>query len=185
MNALSPWLQAIVWTSAQASLLALGVLGLQWVLRSRVPARWRFMLWFVVLAGFVPMAWPESKLSLMNWLPRQEKTRPTEPSPERAHGAPAPWTVSPVVPVEIAPSTSPLATNAPSRPASPPIPALSTAPAIPAVAPEVVHTKAAPVSLWTLLFFAGAFAVALRSVVASIRLRRIVQRASEIQDKDL
>lgn len=55
------WLLA---ASARASLLSVVVLGLQVLLRPRVPARWRYALWLPVLLVLLTPAFPESPWSV-------------------------------------------------------------------------------------------------------------------------
>jgi beta-lactamase regulating signal transducer with metallopeptidase domain len=53
--------------SAQASLLVLLILALQWILRSRLTASWRYALWWVVVLRLVLPLVPESTLSIFNY----------------------------------------------------------------------------------------------------------------------
>ncbi|HUO09660.1 MAG TPA: M56 family metallopeptidase [Phycisphaerae bacterium] len=65
----SQLLTAILDASWHASLLALIVLAFQFLTRKKLPARWRFALWFLVLLRLSGLALPESRLSIFNWVP--------------------------------------------------------------------------------------------------------------------
>ena len=54
--------------SLQAGLLVLLVLAVQWIFRSRLTSRWRFALWWIVVARLVLPFSPESALSLYNFV---------------------------------------------------------------------------------------------------------------------
>src|SRR5260221_2950557 len=60
------WLVAASW---QASVLAVFILLIQWVLGSRLNPRWRYALWLLVLLRLVLPALPESALSLFQFAP--------------------------------------------------------------------------------------------------------------------
>ena len=58
------WLLNRSW---QAGVLVLCVLLLQWLFRRQLTNRWRFALWWIVLARLVLPFGPESELSLFNY----------------------------------------------------------------------------------------------------------------------
>jgi beta-lactamase regulating signal transducer with metallopeptidase domain len=60
------WLAGIVEASIYATVVAVLVLGVLMVAGRRIPARWRFALWFLVLVRLVPLPMPESRVSLFN-----------------------------------------------------------------------------------------------------------------------
>ena len=60
------WLLTASW---QASVLALLVLGLQWILRGQLNPRWRYALWLLVVVRLLLPALPESALSLFQFAP--------------------------------------------------------------------------------------------------------------------
>jgi beta-lactamase regulating signal transducer with metallopeptidase domain/uncharacterized GH25 family protein len=53
--------------SAQAGVLVLLVLFVQWIFRRRLASRWRFALWWIVLARLLLPAGPQSAVSLFNY----------------------------------------------------------------------------------------------------------------------
>lgn len=59
-------------TTMKGSLMILLVASLQWMIGSRVDARWRHLLWVVVLLRLVIPQTPASRLSLFNLLPAAE-----------------------------------------------------------------------------------------------------------------
>jgi hypothetical protein len=63
------WLQAVVWASLTGTLLAAAVMGVEWLVRGRVPARWRLGLWLLVLVRLAAVPLPESSWSVFNYLP--------------------------------------------------------------------------------------------------------------------
>ena len=154
---LSPPLHLLLTTSAYASLFAVIILLLQPLLRRYVSARWRFILWMVVLVRFLPLPLPESRISVFNWLPRTAQA--TAPSAD-------------AVLAPILPSTIPAATIIQ--------PHLASAPTAQRTA------NAAPPFPWpTLLYLIGATAVFLRLLLASLALRRILRTATPISDPAL
>jgi beta-lactamase regulating signal transducer with metallopeptidase domain len=64
MHALTLLFDWLLAASARASLLSVVVLGLQVLLRHRVPARWRYALWLPVLLVLLTPAFPESQWSV-------------------------------------------------------------------------------------------------------------------------
>ncbi len=63
-------LSGILDASWHATFLAVMVILFQLVMRKRLPARWRFALWLLVLVRLSGVALPESRLSVFNWVPR-------------------------------------------------------------------------------------------------------------------
>jgi beta-lactamase regulating signal transducer with metallopeptidase domain len=66
---LPSWLQALVWASLTGTVLAAGVVCVEWLLRRRVPARWRLGLWLIVLVRLAAVPLPASSWSVFNWIP--------------------------------------------------------------------------------------------------------------------
>lgn len=64
METLAHLFDWLLTASARASLLSLVVIGLQVLLRHRVPARWRYALWLPVLLVLLTPAFPESQWSV-------------------------------------------------------------------------------------------------------------------------
>jgi beta-lactamase regulating signal transducer with metallopeptidase domain/uncharacterized GH25 family protein len=70
MNAPPEWASRLNWLlnhSLQAGVLVLLVLAVQWLFRRRLTARWRFALWWVVIARLLLPFSPPSDLSLFNY----------------------------------------------------------------------------------------------------------------------
>jgi len=82
METLAHLFEWLLTASARASLLSVMVLGLQVLLRHRVPARWRYALWLPVLAVLLTPAFPESQWSVGSIV----RTEPA-PMPVPAMGA--------------------------------------------------------------------------------------------------
>lgn len=70
METLNPFFEWLLKTSFQASLLISLILLLQIFLRSRLPVRWRYSLWLVLLIRLALPWAPQSSVSLFNLLPR-------------------------------------------------------------------------------------------------------------------
>ncbi len=68
MSTLTALFLAILHISWQAALLALVILAAQYLFRRRLPARWRYALWFLVIARLLMPTLPESPLSLQHYL---------------------------------------------------------------------------------------------------------------------
>ena len=66
MNLLNLFFAWVLASSLRASLLVLGVLAAQWLLKRRLPSRWRYALWLPVLVALVVPALPLLP-SWMNW----------------------------------------------------------------------------------------------------------------------
>jgi bla regulator protein BlaR1 len=57
----------VLWRSSwQAAVLAAIVLGVQWVARDRLSARWRYNLWLLVLLRLIVPVTPPSPVSVFN-----------------------------------------------------------------------------------------------------------------------
>src|SRR5262245_52022438 len=78
LAALPAWMQLIVWASIYGGLMALAALALRPVARGRVPARWWFVAWLLVVVRFIPLPAPQSKWSAFNWLPQTTGQTVTE-----------------------------------------------------------------------------------------------------------
>src|SRR5687768_3817903 len=63
LDALLPLLWRASW---QAALLTIVVLLLQWILKDKLPARWRYNLWLIVLLRLLLPVLPESPISIYN-----------------------------------------------------------------------------------------------------------------------
>src|SRR6266404_9827216 len=84
------WLLKTTW---QASILALIVLIVQWALREKLSARWRYALWLVVLIRLVLPCAPQSGWSIFNYVRVESWARkaagPVNPmEPRKATGLP-------------------------------------------------------------------------------------------------
>lgn len=93
MNAVLPFLQSIFhWileSGWQASLLALAVVLVQLAFRSHLNPRWRYLLWFLVLARLLVPALPESPVSVYHFSP-EAASLPTLLSESPSAAFPAP-----------------------------------------------------------------------------------------------
>ena len=76
--------------SLQAGLLVILVLLVQWIFRGRLTSRWRFALWWVVLARLLLPVGPQSAVSLFNYFhpsvavaPHYQAVRSTPQSPQK------------------------------------------------------------------------------------------------------
>jgi len=94
MDTLTALFLAILHISWQAAVLALVILAAQHLFRRQLPARWRYALWFLVIARLLMPTLPESPLSLQRYL-----TAPVLPSPAPDYLIPtAPAPVAPLAP---------------------------------------------------------------------------------------
>jgi beta-lactamase regulating signal transducer with metallopeptidase domain len=183
LSALPPWLAAVVMTSLYATVVAGLVVGVQMAAGRRLPARWRFALWFLVLARLVPLPLPESRASLFNLLPASGVVAPrgdvlpvraAEPVGMPAPEAPAGAVRPPEPPGEIALPVGP-------KPVAPQ--AVGTAPEIPYDLPT---KRVVDWGYWVaVVYLAGAALLLGRQVLATLALRRIVRRAAAPSDEDL
>ncbi len=86
MNASQSWETRVNWLlnhSFQAGLLVLLVLGVQWIFRRQLTSRWRFGLWWIVLARLLLPVTPESGLSLFNFFqPKLQLNGPRYTTPQ-------------------------------------------------------------------------------------------------------
>ncbi|HZI33153.1 MAG TPA: M56 family metallopeptidase, partial [Candidatus Binatia bacterium] len=111
--------------SFQAGVLVLLVLAVQWAFRRRLTNRWRFALWWIVLARLLLPFSPQSALSLFNYLQpvaHLGEPRSTPPAPEaiaqsgtsesESANAPSPNVVSPPK-IQTSPHDSPRLSGAP------------------------------------------------------------------------
>ncbi|MFH1717710.1 MAG: M56 family metallopeptidase, partial [Planctomycetota bacterium] len=57
-------------TTLQAALLLCLILLIQVILRGRLPIRWQYCLWLLLLIRMATPWLPESKISIFNWVPR-------------------------------------------------------------------------------------------------------------------
>jgi len=57
-------------TTLQAALLLCLILVIQLILRGRLPIRWRYYLWLLLLIRMATPWLPESRISIFNWVPR-------------------------------------------------------------------------------------------------------------------
>ena len=92
MHSPTPLFDWVLATSTRASLLTVAVLIVQFILRKRVPARWRYALWMPVLAVLLTPAFPESPWSVESII----HSSPT-PSPAPAMMQPAPTSTLQIV----------------------------------------------------------------------------------------
>jgi hypothetical protein len=64
MNSLETVFEWLLAATQSASVLAVVILGIQWVLRHRLPAAWRHALWLPMLAVLVLPVLPEAPFGL-------------------------------------------------------------------------------------------------------------------------
>ena len=115
--------------SAQAAVLVLLVLLVQWLFRKRLAPRWRYALWFLVVARLALPVSPQSAWSIFNLAPGREQPvaamaqPPSPPDIEPDHFA-ANW--QPPTPSEsartvaVGENSKPLLKSPPSKPPSKP-----------------------------------------------------------------
>ena len=78
LDALTGGLLDVLWRASwQAAVLAAMVLLVQWLLRSRLSARWRYNLWLLVLLRLLVPVTPQSPLSVFNLLKGTAYPAPT------------------------------------------------------------------------------------------------------------
>jgi beta-lactamase regulating signal transducer with metallopeptidase domain/sugar lactone lactonase YvrE len=63
------WLLRVSW---QASVLAVVILAVQWAFQRQLSARWRYALWFLLMARLVLPILPSSPVSIFNLVPRHQ-----------------------------------------------------------------------------------------------------------------
>ncbi|MGA9779713.1 MAG: M56 family metallopeptidase [Verrucomicrobiia bacterium] len=112
--------------SLQAGVLVLLVLGVQWLFRRRLTSRWRFALWWIVLARLLLPFSPQSAVSLFNYF------RPVVQLEGSRYAAPVPPLVAGnsslrIPPPIILPTQSELPQTE-NQPATPPAPAAANSP---------------------------------------------------------
>jgi beta-lactamase regulating signal transducer with metallopeptidase domain/uncharacterized GH25 family protein len=96
--------------SLQAGVLVLLVLAVQWIFRRRLTNRWRFALWWIVLARLLLPFSPQSALSLFNFVQPTVQIEGPRASTPPAHSSvstpsiPVPVSEIKPVPVEISPA---------------------------------------------------------------------------------
>ncbi len=134
MEWLTPAAMSVARASAHAALLVPVVLLLQWLLRHRLTARWRHLLWLVVFFRLLLPQAPTSPLGVIR-LPEAESTR----APVRVETGVSPATPTPELVSHETPPTEAPPRNALSV-SPPPSEPIGTHPAPPFVAP----TKASP-----------------------------------------
>lgn len=175
---LSGFLLALARTSAQAGLLVLLVLLVQWLFRKQLNPRWRCALWLVVAARLLLPVSLSSAASLFNLLPRPSQGHPsaetvaiTAPSA----GLPLPrqdW-VKPVAPLAAVPEAvvpeAPAASAVAAGTPMPDTPSAHLQPATRASAPSVAFS-------WPLvllcLWAAGVALLAAQLIISSLRMVR-------------
>ena len=123
--------------SLQAGMLVLLVLAVQWIFRRQLASRWRFALWWIVLARLLLPFSPESALSLFNIFRPVVHLKPSLPA--------ALTQVEPVSQTGFAQPDFPLTENSP-----PPLPAGPMASPLPPPRPPGLHHFLIPglTALW-------------------------------------
>jgi bla regulator protein BlaR1 len=171
----------LLWRASwQAALLTIVVLLLQWTLKDRLPARWRYNLWLIVLLRLLIPVLPESPLSIYNLLtPAPAATISPDPDPITSAEIP----VADVLDIdEAAALFAPELLSAPEL--TNPIDAgslPSTAKPDPATAvlvSEPFPWRAALAALWLL----GLLLFLARIFLATIKLHRLARRLDRITD---
>ncbi len=184
------WLQTLLWASFYGAVLAAAMLLMQMALRRHVPARWRFVLWLIVLVRFVPMAGVESRWSPFNWLPHAQGEQKREPHPQGAPAGVAPVADAlPHAPDTVAESkiVAPIvASGAAEAIATSQVPVEARRTAVAATpAPMIISTRTtagSPISFWSLVYGIGAGIVVMRLLLATASLARIVRRSNRVED---
>jgi len=173
LDALPPWLFVIVRLSFDASILALAALVLHPLLARSVPARWRVALWIVVLCRFTPLPFPESRLSLFNWMPHNGASAAVAPSLAKA-----------ALPQEAPPDVATAITALPAGESvtEGPTPTLDAPPQVPSPKASPAPAAIAWPRFAATLYACGAGIVLLRLALASIALRRTIRRARPASD---
>ncbi len=165
MPALPPSLQTLLTTSAYASLFALVILLLQPLLQRCISARWRFILWMLVLIRFLPLSLPESRFSIFNYLPRSTVTTMKSATP--IFTTPTPILSAPMI--------------VPSTPS--PVESITRQPFTFAL--TITPTSSAPFPWLTSLYFLGTFLLFLRFLLASLSLHKILRHSTRITGPSL
>ena len=104
------WLLRLSW---QASVLVVIILAVQWVFQKQLGARWRYALWFLLIARLLLPILPSSPVSIFNLGRRHETPSSTPAAVFQAHiaTAPMPATAPAPIPEEQAASFPPPSTQ--------------------------------------------------------------------------
>lgn len=182
-----PWLLK---SSAQAAVLVLVVLAVQWLFR-RLPARWRHALWWLVVIRLVLPVTPSSGLSLFHWA--GWRAAPSEPrlampsvgspamlrapAPDLPPGVPTPTLARPPSqPVVRSPErTAPVNVASASLPETPSGSDTSLMRAAPMSAPGRT-------ALLGWLWLAGIGVLAIRLGFVVVRMRRVLAGATRVEE---
>lgn len=172
MNTLNSLFEWMFLAGLRASLLVLAVLAAQWLLKNRLPSRWRYALWLPVLVALLVPALPLLP-SWMSW-----PTAQADVSEQAASPAP----VRPALPAEASQEFAlpPLGLRADGS-ALPPN-SIAAPAAAPAAEPEPVNWRAWLMAAW----FIGAGGVSLFVVVSfTLTMRRIRSAALPVKAESL
>ena len=174
-------------SSAQAAVLVLLVLAVQWLFRKKLAPRWCYVLWWLVVIRLLLPVSPESAVSVFNWIrwqevaPRSPLTAPELDQASRADDTPtlAPRVIqlNPHWPMNAIPTEPALqlgTQKVTTREATPPI----TEGARPVPAGFVVTWRHAALGLWCL----GVVALAGHVGWSVLRLRRRLRAATPLSD---
>lgn len=181
----------LVKSSAQAAVLVLVVLAVQWLFRRRLPAKWRHALWWLVVIRLLLPVTPSSGLSLFHWAgwPSNRMEQPlAAPAPARLPSGSAAVPLVTMVPSSAVPTASELPVSALVAPPTPdgeqprrgllpePIPAARSA----------AGTPRSRGSSWPLalgwLWMAGVGVLAARLGFVVVRMRRALAEATPLAD---
>ncbi len=195
MNALgtnlSPFFAWLLKATLQGSLLVCLILLIKLVLRNRLPARWHYVLWLVLLVRLsLPWA-PQSRLSVYNLFQRPPRARPVQTVTRDA----------PVVASESGQQGVPDASHTNSPPAGPeddaPEPSRAGGPPSPAP-PALVPPEPAPIEgrkaqrrlqsprvILPVLWLIGTVVLAGYVLARNIRLWRAVKRERPVTDQQI
>ncbi|MCC7409116.1 MAG: SLBB domain-containing protein [Phycisphaeraceae bacterium] len=159
---LPPLLHRLLTMSLEASVLTLLIAAVLLIFRHRIPPRWRYILWSLVLVKLIlPTSLPTS-LSLYNLLP----ARPSTPAPTLT------------LPTPLTPPTPPLSPRRggylPSPIFPPPLPEPLTPP---------TTSLSAPVPYLTVLYLTGALTLTLLVVTQSLRLSLAIRAQRPLTDQ--
>jgi beta-lactamase regulating signal transducer with metallopeptidase domain len=162
-------LRFILAASIHAALIAPLVLLLQKI--PRLPARWRFALWFLVLIPLTPIPLPASSLSLLNLLPAPTQTATSESIPDPVSPSVA---LAPVIPdpAVVFPQTLPPRAD-------------TTAPAAPTHVPQAPLANHQLPAVLFIVYLTGAAVIFLRQSLATQALRRLIKATTPATDPAL
>lgn len=184
-------LRSVLEASGHASIIVLLLLGVHWISRHRLSARWRYALWGIVVARLLLPAAPASHLSPLNLFasaPPQPALRPVAPvahvpprnnAPSAISVAPASAEMVEAINAQGADETTVTSRHAAIAVAKSPI--VNQAEARPAATSRPIPWLAIAAAAWAF----GAALLLSRNLWASVRLSRAVRRMPLCDDADV